>query len=174
MKDTIIVGTVGRLDPESPDFGKNLERFQKNKLFLGIRQSRLAPALEKPEFASNLNLLAKAGLSLDAIPARTNDAAMVFVRVTDLIPSLRLIINHYPNVSLPEDRAARDAYLVSLRELGKRPQVYMKLSEVVKKVDGKVSTDLGIYRDWLDQLWDIFGENRVIFGSDWPQSENSS
>ena len=27
-------------------------------------------------------------------------------------------------------------------------------------------------REWLDHLWDAFGENRVIFGSDWPQSEN--
>ena len=97
---------------------------------------------------------------------------MVLVRVTDVVPSLRLIINHYPNAKLPEDRAARDAYMVSLLELGKRPQVYIKLSEVVKKVDGTVSTDLNMYRGWLDQLWDIFGEDRVIFGSDWPQSEN--
>ena len=35
-----------------------------------------------------------------------------------------------------------------------------------------VSTDLSRYQEWLDQLWDIFGENRVMFGSDWPQSES--
>ncbi len=80
----------------------------------------------------------------------------MLLRVTDMVPSLRLIIEHYPNTRLPADRAALDAYMVSLRELGKRPQVYIKLSEVVKKINGKVSTDLSIYRDWLDQLWDIF------------------
>jgi L-fuconolactonase len=171
-KDPIIVGTVGRLDPGAPNFGKNVERFHKDKLFLGIRQSQLAPAFEKPEFVSNLKLLADAGLSVDAIPANRDDAAMVLVRISDLVPSLRMVIDHYPNAKLPDDRASREAYLVSLKELGKRPQVYIKLSEVVKKVGDKVSADLSTYKDWLDQLWDIFGENRVLFGSDWPQSEN--
>jgi L-fuconolactonase len=35
-----------------------------------------------------------------------------------------------------------------------------------------VSTDLSVYKDWLDQMWDVFGEDRIIFGSDWPQSES--
>ena len=117
-------------------------------------------------------MLADAGLSLDTLPRRADDTIPSFVRLTDMVPSLRLIVEHFPNVKLPEDRTARDAYMSGLRELGKRPQVYIKLSEVVKKVDGRVSTDLTIYKDWLDQLWDIFGENRVLFGSDWPQSEN--
>ena len=29
-----------------------------------------------------------------------------------------------------------------------------------------------MYKEWLDQLWSIFGEDRIIFGSDWPQSES--
>jgi predicted TIM-barrel fold metal-dependent hydrolase len=62
-------------------------------------------------------------------------------------------------------------YVQHLRELAKRPQVYIKLSEVVRPIDGKVSTDLKAYSDWLDQLWSIFGEDRIMFGSDWPQSE---
>jgi len=28
-----------------------------------------------------------------------------------------------------------------------------------------------MYKEWLDELWSIFGEDRVMFGSDWPQSE---
>ena len=62
--------------------------------------------------------------------------------------------------------------MAGLRELGKRSHVYIKLSEVIKRVDGKVPTDPNFYREWLDQLWNIFGENRVIFGSDWPNSEH--
>src|SRR5262249_24335138 len=38
-KDPIIVGHVGFLDPGTPEFGKNLERFHKNKRYLGIRYS---------------------------------------------------------------------------------------------------------------------------------------
>ena len=68
--------------------------------------------------------------------------------------------------------AAKDTYLTYLRELGTRPQVYIKLSEVVHKFGDRVSTDVAVYRDWLDELWSIFGEDRVMFGSDWPQSES--
>lgn len=33
-KDTLILGTVGDLEPGKPDFRKHLERFQKNPMFL--------------------------------------------------------------------------------------------------------------------------------------------
>ena len=59
-----------------------------------------------------------------------------------------------------------------MKEIGRRPNVYVKLSEVVRAVNGTVSTDLSTYKDWLDRVWDVFGEDRVLFGSDWPQSES--
>ena len=40
-KDKIIVGVVGNLEPGKPEFAKNLERFHKNQLFLGIRYGNL-------------------------------------------------------------------------------------------------------------------------------------
>jgi predicted TIM-barrel fold metal-dependent hydrolase len=49
--------------------------------------------------------------------------------------------------------------------------VYVKLSQIIHSVKGKVSTDLGTYRAWLDRLMDVFGADRVIFGSDWPNSD---
>ena len=60
----------------------------------------------------------------------------------------------------------------SLKELGKRPQIYVKLSEVFRRVDGKVPTDVGFYRGTLDEIFGIFGEDRVLYGSDWPNSDN--
>jgi L-fucono-1,5-lactonase len=170
--DSILVGTVGFLDPGKPDFGKNLERFHKSKLFLGIRYRNvegrnIAEGIEQPGFVSDLKLLADAGLSLDL-----TTTPKIMVRVTDKVPSLRLVIPHLPSARLPQERAELDAYMADLRELGKRPQVYIKLSEVIKRVDGKVPTDPNFYREWLDQLWNIFGENRVMFGSDWPNSEH--
>ena len=62
--------------------------------------------------------------------------------------------------------------MTHLKELGHPPQVSIKLSEVVHKSGDKVSADLNMYKEWLDELWSIFGEDRVMFGSDWPQSES--
>ena len=35
-------------------------------------------------------------------------------------------------------------------------------------VDGKPSTDPAVYNVVLDYLFDTFGEDKLIFGSDWP------
>ena len=93
------------------------------------------------------------------------------MKVLDKVPSLRLVLDHLPDLRFP-DQATKDTYVAHLTEPGKRPLVYIKLSEVVHKMGDKMSTDLNLYKEWLDELWSIFGEDRVMFGSDWPQSES--
>src|SRR5215472_9870044 len=68
--DSIIVGMVGDLEPDNPQFPKQLERFHRNPLFLGIRYGNLwgrslGDQLSKPDFGSGLRALADAGLTLD-------------------------------------------------------------------------------------------------------------
>ena len=48
----------------------------------------------------------------------------------------------------------------------------MKLSEIFRRVDGKVPTELSFYRDTLDEIAGVFGEDRVLYGSDWPNSDS--
>jgi len=167
----IIVGLVGRIDPAESSFPAHLEKLTKNRLFIGIRQGQLHLGLDKPDYVANLRRLADADCSLDVdVPRQGMTATEVLVRVVDRVPSLRLVIDHLPDVRFP-DEAAKATYVRHLRELGKRPNVSIKLSEVVRRYEGRVSTDLHNYRAWLDELWDIFGEDRIMFGSDWPQSE---
>ena len=174
-KDTIIVGTVGDLEPGQPEFGKQLERFHRNPLFRGIRYGnlwgrRFAEEAAKPAFAADLKLLAGAGLVLDTA---NPDPALIetVVRLTDRVPELRLVVDHLPQCTPPSAAAGRAAYDANLRELGKRPQVYVKLSEVLRRIDGKVVEDAAFYRARLDELYGIFGEDRVLYGSDWPNSD---
>ena len=167
----IIVGLVGRINPADRDFGNNLERLRKNPLFLGIRQGQLHLGLDDPSYIDNLKLLADANCSLDVdTPRQGMTATEVLVKLLDKVPSLRLVMDHLPDLRFP-DRASKDTYLSYLKELGNRPEVYIKLSEVVRSWNGRVTTDFRVYRDWLDELWEIFGEDRVMYGSDWPQSE---
>jgi L-fuconolactonase len=173
----IIVGLVGRIDPMDAAFPKNLERLVKNKLFIGIRDGQLTLGLDKPEYLANLKRLADADCSLDVdTPSQGIAAPERLLKIHDKVPSLRLVMDHLPGVTyrLKEysDRAAMQTYVAHLKELGQRPQVYIKLSEVVRTFDGKVATDLTVYKEWLDELWSIFGEDRIMFGSDWPQSES--
>jgi len=175
-KAPVIVGTVGDLEPEKPGFRKQLERFHRNPLFRGIRCGNiwgrdLSKQLANPEFVDGLKEVADAGLEMDtANPDPVLIAAVV--RLTDQVPSLRVVIDHLPQMKEPADPQARKNLEANLRELGKRPQVYVKVSEVLRRVDGRLRLDLDFYKATLDRLWDIFGEDRLIYGSDWPNSDH--
>ncbi|WP_018620219.1 amidohydrolase family protein [Spirosoma luteum] len=174
-RDKIIVGTVGNLEPGKPEFRRQLERFQRNPLFRGIRYGNLwdrdlARQLSNPTFVSDLKFLAQAGLVLDT--ANPNPALLAaIVRLTDQVPELRVVIDHLPQMTIPESVAARKVYAAHLRELGQRPQVYVKISEVLRRVEGNIPTALSFYRARLDELFDRFGEDRLLYGSDWPNSD---
>jgi predicted TIM-barrel fold metal-dependent hydrolase len=174
-RDTLILGTVGDLEPGKPDFPKHLERFRKNPMFFGIRCGNLwgrdlATQVFQPDFVADLKLVADAGLEMDTA---NPDPALIeaVVRLTDRVPNLRVVIDHLPQLNPPSDAAGRKALEDNLHELGKRPQVYVKISSVLRHVNGKVPDKLDFYRAGLDQLWEIFGEDRLIYGSDWPHSD---
>jgi predicted TIM-barrel fold metal-dependent hydrolase len=166
--DNIIVGTIGNLEPGKPEFRGQLDRLSRNPLFLGIRYGNLwgrdlSTQMSSPAFVSDLKALADAGLVLDTAN-QTPELIAAAVRVTDQVPNLRVVIDHLPQFAQPAD--------ANLRELGKRPQVYVKISEVLRRVDGRVPADVDFYRPKLDEILGIFGEDRILFGSDWPNSDN--
>jgi L-fuconolactonase len=175
-KDTMIVGTIGDLEPGKPEFPEYLERYHRNPLFRGIRYGNLwgrdiAVELNKPEFTNGLKLLADANLVLDTANSRPALIESI-VRVSDKVPNLKIVIDHLPQLEPPADSSARNQYEANLHELAKRPQVYVKISEVLRRVEGRIPTDLEFYRPRLDQLYGIFGEDHLLFGSDWPNSDN--
>lgn len=176
-KDNIIVGMVGNLEPDKPDFRKHLARFAKNPLYRGIRYGylwdrSLGDAVRKPAFLDGLKELAKLDLVLDtANPSiqLLNDV----IRINDAVPNLRIVLDHLP--ALVPTAAERPAYLAKIKELGKRPAVFVKLSAVLRKLDDKpVSYQLKDHKAKLDLLFQTFGADRVMYGSDWPNSDPSA
>jgi len=175
-KDKIMVGMVGDLEPGTADFRKNLERFHRNPLYRGIRYGNLwgrsmGAGLAKPEFIADMKALADAGLELDTANPNPTLIAEV-IRLTDKVPNLRVVIDHLPQLDPPTAEPARKEYYANLHEIGKRPQIYVKISEVLKRVNGKVIEDPAFYKPRIDELFGVFGEERVIYGSDWPNSDN--
>jgi len=174
-QDKIIVGTVGNLEPGKPDFRRQLERFQQNSLFRGIRYGNLwdrdlAIQLANPGLVADLQVLAQAGLVLDT--ANPNPALLAaIVRLTEQVPTLRIIIDHLPQMIVPTENAARKTTEAYLQALSQRPQVYVKISEVLRRVDGTVPRQVSYYRERLDELFGLFGEDRLLYGSDWPNSD---
>ena len=170
--DEIMVGVVGRLQPDKPEFPEYLERYHKNALYRGIRininaRTNLSEQLENPSVVDNLKLLAQADLVLDtANPSM--DLLHTVVRANDKVPDLRIIVDHLPVMEPSAEESA--AYATVLTEITARPNIFVKLSEILHRVDDKVALDLASHRARLDYLMSIFGEDRVLFGSDYPNS----
>ena len=165
-KDTIVVGTIGDLEPGHPKFRARLQRFARNPLFRGIRYGNLwgrdlGAEIQKAEFIGGLQALAEAGLALDTANP-TPDLIASVVRLTDRVPTLRVIVDHLPQL---------DPSTANLRELAQRPQIYGKVSAVLRRVKGRVPLEVAFYRDRLDAIWELFGPDRLIYGSDWPNSD---
>lgn len=174
-KDKIIVGMIGNLEPGSPEFRKHLDRFHKNPLYLGIRYGNiwgrnLGAELGKPEFIAGMKALAQANLTLDTAN-QTPDLLNAVVRLTDQVPDLRVVIDHLPQLQRPAEGEPRRIYDTAIHELAKRPKIYVKGSAVLRRVDGRVPSEMAFYRPRLDELWETFGEDRMVYGSDWPNSD---
>lgn len=175
-KNPVLLGFIGDLSPESPDFTATLDHLHRSPFFLGIRYGNLwnrniLAASSNPAFISGLKTLAQADLVLETANPDADLIAAV-LRISDQVPSLRIVLDHLPNATIPTDAAKRAEYDTDLHELSHRPQIYVKGSEIVRRIGNQVPLDLAAYKDSLDRLWSLFGEDRIFFGSDWPNSDS--
>jgi predicted TIM-barrel fold metal-dependent hydrolase len=168
-----IVGVVGRFAPGSDEFGRHLARFAKNPLFRGIRVNHadLTRGLEGEKFVADLKRLADAELQLDLNggPDLPADVA----RVADKVKALRIVINHCANLKINgKDPPAE--WLAGMKAAAGHENVWCKasaLAEGASRGGEAAPKDVDFYRPVLDALWSIFGEDRLIYGSNWPVSE---
>ena len=172
-QDPMILGVIGNLQPDKPEFAEYLERFRKNSLWRGIRYGNLwgynlSQQVDNPVFVDGIKRLAAADLVLDSANPDLS-LLQAILRLSDRVAELRIVIDHLPAIEPASSELAE--YERLLAELQQRPGVYMKLSSVIHRVAGVVSTELSAHRDRIDSLMGIFGEDRVIFGSDWPNSD---
>jgi len=176
--DPFMVGVSGSLDPGRPDFGQYLNHFHKDPLYRAIRSSRFYTAASsaddgkvtlKPDNVANLKLLAQADLALDTANPTMN-LMQANVLLADAIPTLRIIMDHLPRFDpTPEGQPAYEAVV---KEMAARPNIFVKLTEVYhpRETDHVIVKDYEALRAKLEYLFDAFGEDRVIFGTDYPES----
>ena len=174
--DPIMMGVVGNLDSGLPIFGKYLDHFHRDPLFRGLRARTFQFYDEagghvtlRPEHVSNLRLLAEADLPLDTANP-TFGLMRASVLLAHAIPSLRIVMDHLPSF----DPAAGDqrAWEAIIADMAQCPNICVKLTEVYhpRLSDGVVVRDYEALRPRLQYLYDAFGPDRVLFGSDYPNS----
>jgi L-fuconolactonase len=170
--ERVIAGLVGRLTPGDPSFAAGVTRFTRNPLFRGIRVSGGDVAgLTEPGKLRDLEILAAHDLSLDV---NGNVSSLPAVAaVARAVPGLRIVIDHVANVAI-DGKAPPADWLGGMDAVSRPRNVFCKVSGLVEgsgRRDGKAPADVEFYRPVLDAVWERFGEERVIYGSNWPVSE---
>ncbi|WP_112245352.1 amidohydrolase family protein [Kribbella monticola] len=165
----LIAGVVGWVDLTAAGVADALAGLQEraNGSWLkGIRHQVHDEAdprwLCRDDVRAGLKAVAEAGLVYDLLTKTPHLPAAV--ETAAALPELTFVLDH---ISKPVIGADPEPWATELRSLAALPNVFCKLSGMVTEAswtDWKVS-DL---KPYADIVFDAFGPDRVMFGSDWP------
>ncbi len=162
------IGLVGSLEIGTPDFGANLKQLAKDPRFVGIRM-RDRPRGEgyfNDAVWRDLNILADEGLTLDVL--MHSFTLQEVDLIAKKIPSLKMLINHVSGVVI-DGKAVDPDWARDLAQAATNSNVHCKVSGLFQQSQMQPSpVDLTFYKPVLDELWNVFGEDRLIYGSNWP------
>jgi predicted TIM-barrel fold metal-dependent hydrolase len=167
-QEPLVFAYIANLHPGEAGFGDKLDQYLAHGVFRGIRvQASWIPSGKWTlPFEKDLQKLAAHGLTLDVVGGSA--LAPKLSRLAECAPQLKIVIDHLP---FPEWENNPGAMHSALGAAAANPNIYAKVSYVLRREDGKLIRDGAYYRRHLNPLWDLFGDNRVVYGSNWPVSD---
>ena len=169
-----ILGFVGNLSVQDERFSEHLERFAPHPLFLGIRlRGEWTPHINSPEFQAGIRLLLDRDLQIDV--NGDPEVHKHTVHLARRFPELRIVIDHVGGAGDPQKLSSRWKKVMS--DLAQYPNVYCKVSALIEQTEasnqrwGEAPRELEYYLPTLDFCWEFFGEDRLLYGSNWPVSD---
>lgn len=164
-----IVGVIGRLPIGTQGCGRLIDRFAAHRRFRGIRlrSDVLLAGLDEPAFAADLEHIAAERLVVDVIGPTQFEAVE---RLAARLPRLSMLLEHMGGAMISGD-GPDPRWLEGLARAARLPNTFLKVSHVIQSKDrDREAPGLDRYEPWLAAVWNAFGGQRVMFGSDWPVS----
>ena len=161
-----IKGVVGWVDLRSPQIDASLDEFCAEPLFCGVRHVAQAEAddfLEREDVVRGIGRLARRGLTYDILIVERQLSAAI--ALASRLPDQRFVLDHLAKPRI-KDRVI-EPWRGAIRELARRPNVCCKLSGLVTEADWH-HWQPGDLRPYLDVVFEAFGPDRLMWGSDWP------
>lgn len=162
-----IKGVVGWLDLCAEDIEEKLQEYSKNPLLKGLRHIVQDEPDEyfmlRPEFLRGVSLLEKYGLTYDILifPKHLSSA----LELVKLFPNQPFVVDHIAKPKI--NGKIEPCWEHYMNQLGQQDHVYCKASGMVTEAKwGKWSKSDFI--PYLDVVFQSFGAERIMFGSDWP------
>jgi L-fuconolactonase len=170
---TPVLGVVGWLDLAAPDVEDALDRYHAEPLLVGLRHVVQDEPderfLDRPDFRRGVLAAAARDLVYDLlIYPRQLPAALDFVRALEGVP---MVLDHCAKPPLRAGHGTPEMYTWErgVRELARAEHLVCKVSGLVTEADWATWRAEDELR-CVDVVLEVFGPERVLYGSDWPVS----
>ena len=161
-----VVGWVPLLEPAAAE--RALARYMNHRAFRGIRH--LIHDEPDPDWIvqervlQGLEVLAEAGLPFDFVAVFPNHLKHI-PTVAERVPALTIVVDHLAKPPLRS--GALERWAADMAAAARYPNVYAKISGLNTAAEWETWTAEDI-KPAIDRAIDLFGVNRLMFGSDWP------
>jgi L-fuconolactonase len=175
----LFVGVVGDLkNIGTKDFKPNLNKLAKNPRFVGIRilMRHKTRKLFTGTIWEDLQLLSDKGLTLDVL---MNNHKLQFgfeevERISSKYPKLNVVMNHVAGYPI-NGKEIDPTWAAKFKTVANNKNVYCKVSALIERsIIRPHSFKASDYKTILDFLYETFGADRLMYGSDWPVTKYSA
>jgi L-fuconolactonase len=162
-----IAGVVGWVDLVSPRLDDRLKLFSQCEKLRGVRHLAQSEPddrfLVRPDFTRGISRLQEFGFTYDILiyPKQLPAA----IELVAKFPEQRFVLDHLGKPEIKTKNIAAWATLIG--SMGRNPNVYCKLSGLVTEADWRRWSPAN-FDPLLDVVFEAFGVDRLMFGSDWP------
>lgn len=152
--------------PGTKGFREYIERFRPSPFLKGVRDNLYGKPegyCSRKDFVADIRMLGEAGLSFD-IETPTEglpDAA----HLIDACPETQFILDHCGNPMIRSGNLT--TWQANVAAVAQRKNVVVKISGLFTWVDPE-RWSIDDIAPVINHLWEHFGPDRVMFGSDWP------
>ena len=162
----IVKGVVGWVDLQSAQVYErlhSLSTYQEIKGYRHVAQAEPDDFLTRPAVINGIRRLADFGLTYDILIYPTQlKAALHLARA---VPEVNFVIDHLAKPYIKKGEISRWSNFMA--EIAKNKNVSCKLSGMVTEADWCTWSKRDLF-PYLDVVFEHFGPDRLLFGSDWP------
>ena len=162
-----IKGIVGWVDLRSENIEEALEKYSKHNIVKGFRHVVQGESdhnfLLRPNFLRGISLLERYNFTYDILvfPHQLG-AVLEFVKQ---FPKQKFVIDHIAKPYIKD--GFFEGWASQMKSISKQENVYCKMSGMITEADYNTWT-LEQLNPYMDLILNVFGSNRIMFGSDWP------
>jgi len=164
--NSFIKGVVGWVDLQAENINERLEYFSQFPVIKGWRhivQAEPDEFLAGTKFKRGIRAMAPFNYTYDVLVYHQQlKPALEFV---SRFPEQKFVLDHCAKPAIKDKEI--DDWKTYMKEISMHPFMYCKLSGLLTEAKWNEWTETDLY-PYLDTVFEFFGTDRLLFGSDWP------